>query len=363
MNNLTVKKLENNFDFNAYQEYMLKKSIDDFLHGTISNELHPITSKVVEYINLPDIGSHLVTPRRCYTHHGIYIGNKEVIQYSGFAGGTLNSHDIVPTDGSKRSPIEKVHLSEFTRGCGYSIKEHPYAKSSKKEIVENAFSRLNESKYNLLFNNCEHFANWCVYGTKESKQVNDVVRVAGSISKPVKAITDMKEAIKSINYYIKGDISGEKFLDDIGHISTTSASSFYYGIAGQVAIPIPIVGYMIGSTVGYVIGNMLYNSGLFSLTGDATIVKQAKNRRKKIERISSILLPIMQENRKKLEEFISQYMSERKEVFLQAFSDYDQGFKENNTELIINSLSKINKAYDKELTYKSIGEFTDWLDS
>jgi hypothetical protein len=35
----------------------------------------------------PPLGSHLVTPRRGYLHHGIYIGGCKVVHYSGPAHG------------------------------------------------------------------------------------------------------------------------------------------------------------------------------------------------------------------------------------------------------------------------------------
>ena len=46
--------------------------------------------------------------------------------------------------------------------------------------MDRALSRLGENKYNLIFNNCEHFAIWCKTGISESYQVEKVVgMVAG----------------------------------------------------------------------------------------------------------------------------------------------------------------------------------------
>jgi hypothetical protein len=41
--------------------------------------------------------------------------------------------------------------------------------------VRRAMSRLGEQNYNLLFNNCEHFATWCKTGRHRSVQVDSVV--------------------------------------------------------------------------------------------------------------------------------------------------------------------------------------------
>jgi hypothetical protein len=42
------------------------------------------------------------------------------------------------------------------------------------EAVRRALTRLNERAYNLILNNCEHFANWVQKGLPKSEQVEDV---------------------------------------------------------------------------------------------------------------------------------------------------------------------------------------------
>ena len=104
------------------------------------------------------IGVHLKSSRGIYSHHGIYIGNNEVIHYSGFS------------DKYSAGRIEKVSLAEFssTRGC--EIIQHKNTKYSLLEIVNRAKSRLGEDAYQLITNNCEHFVNWCIEGEHSSKQ-------------------------------------------------------------------------------------------------------------------------------------------------------------------------------------------------
>ena len=42
---------------------------------------------------------------------------------------------------------------------------------SVRDIVREALSRIGEIGYNVLWNNCEHFASYCRYGVKWSEQV------------------------------------------------------------------------------------------------------------------------------------------------------------------------------------------------
>jgi hypothetical protein len=43
------------------------------------------------------------------------------------------------------------------------------------EIVRRAMNRVGEDSYNLIFNNCEHFANWCTHDDDYSFQTAGTV--------------------------------------------------------------------------------------------------------------------------------------------------------------------------------------------
>ena len=42
-------------------------------------------------------------------------------------------------------------------------------------IVGNALMKLGEVGYNILYENCEHFASWCRYGEGKSDQADTVL--------------------------------------------------------------------------------------------------------------------------------------------------------------------------------------------
>ena len=101
---------------------------------------------------------HLQVPRRhgLFNHHGIDLGDGTVAHY-------LEGREIL------RSPV-----SEFSQGEVVSVLNHANA-SSAGVTVRRAMSRLGEQNYNLLFNNCEHFATWCKTGRHRSEQVDSVI--------------------------------------------------------------------------------------------------------------------------------------------------------------------------------------------
>lgn len=118
------------------------------------------------------IGDHLVTPRTGYTHHGLYLGNREVIHYEGSSLGDLSGR------------ITQVSLDEFCQGNGCTVREYPIRIYGRKESVQRAYKRLGEAQYDVLLNNCEQFVTWSIMGFAYSEQINELVAL-GMVGKAV----------------------------------------------------------------------------------------------------------------------------------------------------------------------------------
>lgn len=106
-----------------------------------------------------------------YTHHGVYVGNNQVIHYAGYANGWRDC-------GNQK--VELISLQTFASGQHIQIKDYGSHRLPHSKAVVRAFERLHEDKYNLASNNCEHFANWCCTGEHRSEQVRRVTKRAGA---------------------------------------------------------------------------------------------------------------------------------------------------------------------------------------
>ena len=60
---------------------------------------------------------------------------------------------------------------EFARGRVTWVRPSDVPAEQRAETARRAESRIGERAYNLLWNNCEHFANWCATGIAWSQQV------------------------------------------------------------------------------------------------------------------------------------------------------------------------------------------------
>lgn len=109
------------------------------------------------------VGDHIYTFNGIVFHHGIYIGNEQVIHFNGEVTDPINAS------------IRLDHIDDFG---GREIRVVRYAADIEcfppEEVVERAHARLNEKGYSLTKNNCEHFATWCKTGHHGSFQADTV---------------------------------------------------------------------------------------------------------------------------------------------------------------------------------------------
>jgi Lecithin retinol acyltransferase len=108
------------------------------------------------------ITNHIYVNCTGFVHHGIDCGDGTVIHY-------------------EVDKIVQIPINAFCNGKQYLVRN--YARCDLDNVViERAESRLGESEYNLLFNNCEHFAVWCKTGQHKSEQVKNVGASTGGAS-------------------------------------------------------------------------------------------------------------------------------------------------------------------------------------
>lgn len=160
----------------------------------------------------PVMGDHIRVKRMggIYKHHGIYVSDNEVIHFTG-----IDDDSIM--DSSKNRVISS-DLNFFLKGGELEVKEYTdeefqdlYAPD---QIVAYARSCIGDGDYNVIFNNCEHFANVCTLGRFRSYQVERLLQNKG--------VDDMG-ILGSIGGFFKGLFGGSS-----GSGGSRSTSSTVY---------------------------------------------------------------------------------------------------------------------------------------
>ena len=122
-------------------------------------------------------GDHLFIYCFGYSHHGIDLGNGNVIHFDAGPWRKLVSHstDAPPT-------IRESSFEQFARGREVQLRLYDLL-DDPEVVVRRAKSRLGEEGYELFNNNCEHFAVWCKTGQAHSTQVDSVKDAAKPLGK------------------------------------------------------------------------------------------------------------------------------------------------------------------------------------
>eukprot|EP00929_Paragymnodinium_shiwhaense_P053665 TRINITY_DN26884_c0_g1_i4.p1 TRINITY_DN26884_c0_g1~~TRINITY_DN26884_c0_g1_i4.p1 ORF type:complete len:207 (+),score=6.62 TRINITY_DN26884_c0_g1_i4:56-676(+) len=104
-------------------------------------------------------GDHLYRRRYLYDHHLVFVG--WVDREAGLA-------DVIHNSGGMRSGRGAKTKRDVKDVRQYKLAQHS---PDVQATLDRAFSKVGETGYDLVFKNCEHFAEWCLTGRARSHQV------------------------------------------------------------------------------------------------------------------------------------------------------------------------------------------------
>ncbi len=143
-----------------------------------------LTEKKLNY------GDHIYVRRKglLYAHHGIYAGEGTVIHFKG-------------TVKEKKDPAVIITDIDNFLNRGKLQRRNYKKRLPPSEALRIAREHLSKKGYSLTFNNCEHFATYCVTGKKTSRQIRGVVGgIAGIIFTVAAAVFRKKMARKKMGH-------------------------------------------------------------------------------------------------------------------------------------------------------------------
>lgn len=182
----TIRSLEDKYDWYNKGERKARERISYHNYDYKNTyEVPRIVNDLVYSIldEPPKYGDVIFADRGIYKHFGVYIGNEKIIHFA-----TKNDNfDAVA------AIVHETSIEKFSSGNPVSVLNCPqnysslyiwkiiafsndYKLQSPHETVKRAKSQLGmrglkNDGYNLVWNNCEHFALWCKTNVSESRQI------------------------------------------------------------------------------------------------------------------------------------------------------------------------------------------------
>lgn len=178
---------------------------------------------------------------------------------------------------------------------------------------------------------------------------------------PVAVANTVYEAGHATYRYLRGEFSAEEYRDEAGGAVLRSASMFYCGMAGQLLIPIPVVGGLVGSLVGYSASAIMLQSGILGI-GANNIVAVATRRREEIEAECFAAIERMAFYQAAADQITSEYQLQYRDQLLPSLVDFETGLMDWNPNAAIIALSRLNLALGKSLPWGSFEEFDAFME-
>lgn len=96
---------------------------------------------------------------------------------------------------------------------------------------------------------------------------SETVRALSKTNLAGTIVTTTVETGKTLKKYFSREITGLQCLEELGEKGTGQLSAAMFAVAGQALIPIPVVGAMAGSLVGYALSSACYGELVNALKG------------------------------------------------------------------------------------------------
>lgn len=186
-----------------------------------------------------------------------------------------------------------------------------------------------------------------------------VLRAASKTDFPAVVVTTAISTVKTMTRFLNQEIDGVECLDELGENGATTIASSLGAVVGQAAIPIPVLGAAIGSTVGYVMASASYGI----LTQALKEAKLAEEDRKRIESECAEHIVLIQEYRKELNEAIDNYLNSYAEIFCKSFDDMKVALLIGDVDGFIAGANGITSSLGKDPQFKTSEEFKVIMES
>ncbi|WP_120865137.1 hypothetical protein [Helicobacter pylori] len=196
-------------------------------------------------------------------------------------------------------------------------------------------------------------------GDLMQSNANKVIQSLGKGSVPTMIVGVGVVNCKVLVDYFRGTIDRVECLEKLGKENTTFLSGIVMGSIGQLAIPIPVVGVLIGSFVGGVMSKTFYDVSL-------TIFKEAKlarQRRIEIERECRESIRWLEIYRNQFKEVFRQYFHGNVKFFNENFNNLERALYAGDADLAIGVNNKIQERLGQKPLFNNTQEFLELMNN
>jgi HRAS-like suppressor 3 len=172
----------NDEDFQDVLESTQQEIAISFIKKSESNEKIRLehNKKVLEDIQPGDL---LEFKRNIYSHWAVYIGHEKIIHLTGENDempSFITVSGVLPVPRFERAQVSITNFWDCVQDSlvfrNNSLDEE-FMPLPVDQILVNAFKKVSDTSYNLIWYNCEHFAKYCRYGIESCSQTIQIFKL------------------------------------------------------------------------------------------------------------------------------------------------------------------------------------------
>ena len=191
--------------------------------------------------------------------------------------------------------------------------------------------------------------------TYMQQSASSTLRLLSATGLPATIVTTCLATGKSIRRYANGEIDGRELLQEMHLTVTGTLSASMFTVIGQLAIPVPVLGGLIGGMIGYALTNTFYQSFF-------DVLKEAK--------LSAEQRVITEMKCKAAKELSYAYQKRMNKIFIEKLSQLDQDSRAmfevlDNPDISADDfcvgMNKFAQSLGKQLSINSFDEFDQMM--
>ncbi len=202
------------------------------------------------------------------------------------------------------------------------------------------------------------FASSSLGGLMQSS-ANKIIQSLGKGSVPAMIVGACVANATILGRYFSGKIDKTELLKQLGKANTTLISSGAMAVAGQVLIPIPVVGALVGGFVGAILSETCFNAFL----KDREEAKLAHQRRIEIEKECREFIKLLEIYQNQFKEVFERYFHETTKFFNQNFDELERVLYAGDADLAIGVNNKIQERLGQKPLFNNTQEFWELITS
>lgn len=257
---------------------------------------------------------------------------------------------------SHRAGIEGAKFGAAIGGSISLITNMIAVRSGNKEFADALFDTTKDTLKSAGVGYGTAFAGSAIKGVMQQSS-KMVIRNLSKTGLPAMIVSTCISTGKSIKRYAKGEINETELFREIGGVVNNTLSTATFSMIGQIAIPIPVLGSLIGGMVGYTLTNNFYHSFLDSLDE----VKASEERYQYLEMCCLRARAAMRGYRYYLDNLFANKLSELRIESEKLFNSLEN--QNMNIDDFCQNINQFADILGKKLPFNNIDEFNKFMSS